>query len=313
MSPSQKHPTLGVLFALTSSLLFGLNASTTKVLVHSGITPAQLVLFRSLSVMIIAAVVVFITGKQNFKIAGKEAAQFAIYGVFGIGLMQWAYSNGVANLEVGPALLIEYTAIVMVPVATWLVFKEQVHKTLWMAIALVLLGLLVVAHPWNAWLNPVGVGWAFLAAVLVSVNFIMGERLQRKRDAYSTLFFSFAAASSFWLITSLITATPLVSFEGSVNLTSTLAAVTVPTWAMLLWVAVGASFLPMLLTVLSLRHLTAAGVGVASTAETVFAFVFGYLWLSERIDVAQTVGAIIVIAGIIVAQTARSNKWQPSN
>ncbi len=313
MSPNHKHPTLGVLFALSASLLFGLNASTTKVLVHSGITPAQLVLFRSISVMLIAAVFVFVSDKKRFKIGAREAGLFAIYGVFGIGLMQWAYSNGVANLEVGPALLIEYTAVVMVPVATLFIFRERVHRSLWMAVALVLGGLLVVAHPWNAWLNPVGVGWAFLAAVLVSVNFIMGERLQRKRDAYSTLFFSFAAASVFWLLTSLITATPFISWRGSVNLTGSLAAITLPTWVMLLWVAVGASFLPMLLTVLSLRHLSAAGVGVASTAETVFAFVFGYLWLSERIDVAQTIGAIIVITGIIVAQSARSNKWQPSN
>ena len=60
MSPNQKHPTLGVVMTLTASLLFGLNASTTKVLLHSGITPAQLVLFRSVAVALLAAIIVAI-------------------------------------------------------------------------------------------------------------------------------------------------------------------------------------------------------------------------------------------------------------
>ncbi|MEN9714125.1 MAG: hypothetical protein RLZZ164_789 [Actinomycetota bacterium] len=312
MSPNHKHPTLGVVMALTASLLFGLNASTTKVLIHSGITAGQLVLFRSLAVALIAAVVIAIRAPKTFKIEWREAGKFAAYGVLGIGLMQWAYSNAVSTMQVGPALLIEYTAVVIVPVASLVIFKDAVHRRLWLAVALVLAGLIVVSHPWDSWLNPIGVLWAALAAVLLSFNFIMGERLQRTRDSYSTLFFGFAAASLFWLVVGLATGTAGFSAGGEVNLGGNLAGLTVPVWVLLTWVALAGSFLPMLLTTMSLRHLSASGVGVASTAETIFAFVFGYLWLSERIDLAQTVGAVIVITGIVVAQTARSETWQPS-
>ncbi|MFM6963879.1 MAG: DMT family transporter [Micrococcales bacterium] len=313
MSTNRKHPTLGVVLALTSSLLFGLNASTTKVLVQSGITPSQLVLFRSLAVAVIAGLALLVTNRRAFKIGGRELGLFAIYGVLGIALMQWAYSNAVSTMQVGPALLIEYTSVVMVPLASLLIFKERVHNRLWMAVALVLVGLVIVAHPWNSWLNPVGVGWAFMAAVMLSIYFIMGERLQRTRDPLSTLFYSFTASSLFWAVAAAITSTGFVSFDGLVELGGNLGSATLPTWVLLAWMAVAASFAPMLFTVLALRHLSAAGVGIASTAETVFAFVFGYLWLSERIDVAQTVGASIVIVGIVLAQTARSAKWQPSN
>ena len=310
MSTNHKHPTLGVVLALASSLLFGLNASTTKVLVQSGITPAQLVLFRSIAVATIAALALLVTNRAAFRISRREVVQFAIYGVLGIALMQWAYSNAVSTMQVGPALLIEYTSVVMVPLATLLIFKDRVHKRIWMAVALVLGGLVIVAHPWNSWLNPVGVAWAFMAAVMLSIYFIMGERLQRTRDPLSTLFYSFATASIFWLIASALTGGGFVRFSGQVPLTGALAPASLPTWALLLWVAVMASFAPMFFTVLALRHLSAAGVGIASTAETVFAFVFGYLWLSERIDVAQAIGASVVIVGIVLAQTARSAKWQ---
>ena len=71
------------------------------------------------------------------------------------------------------------------------------------------------------------------------------------------------------------------------------------------------SFVPILLTFLAMRHLTASKVGIASTSETVFAFVFGYLWLAQMVDFAQAIGGALVIVGIVVAQTARSKQWQP--
>jgi drug/metabolite transporter (DMT)-like permease len=35
------------------------------------------------------------------------------------------------------------------------------------------------------------------------------------------------------------------------------------------------------------------------------AFVFGWAWLNERIDGLQAIGGLLVIAGIVLAQTSR--------
>jgi drug/metabolite transporter (DMT)-like permease len=310
---TQKHPTLGVILALTSSLLFGLNASTTKVLISSGMTAENLVLFRSISVVIFSGIALLITNRSNFKLTKSELPLFAVFGVVGVGLMQWAYSNAVANLQVGVALLIEYSAIVIVPIASYFLFREKVRPRIWLAVALVLGGLAVVAKPWNVTLNPIGVFFGILAAIFLSSYFIMGERIQRKRDAYSTMFYSFLTASIFWAIMSFVLPNRPIDFVKMVNLSGSLSAISVPSWALLCWVAVFGSFAPMLFTFLAMRHLSASGVGIASTAETVFAFIFGFLWLSEMIDVLQIAGGLLVIIGIIVAQTARGKKWQPSN
>ena len=312
MSQNHKHPTLGVFLAISSSLLFGLNASTTKVLIESGVSAEQLTLLRSAAVALLAACVLAFTKPAAFKIEWREVPFFLVFGVVGVGLMQWAYSNAVANLQVGIALLIEYTAIVIVPIATYLLFKEKVRGRIWLAVTLVLIGLAIVAKPWAAGLNPTGVLYGFMAAVFLSAYFIMGEHVQRKRDAFSTMFFAFSAASLFWLIaTSFQRQTP-IDFDKWVNLTQNLSGITLQTWMLLVFVAIFGSFVPMMLTFLAMRHLSASSVGIASTAETVFAFVFGYLWLSEMIDLLQTIGGVLVIFGIVVAQTARSKKWQPS-
>jgi len=307
MSQSRKHPTLGVILAISSTLLFGLNASTTKVLIDSGISAEQLTLMRSGAVALLAGLALAVTSPKSFKITWREVPFFAVFGVVGVGLMQWAYSNAVANLQVGVALLIEYTAIVIVPIATYLLFKEKVRGRIWIAVALVLGGLAIVAKPWSTGLNPEGVTYGFMAAVFLSAYFIMGERVQRKRDALSTMFYAFSVASIFWAITMSFQQVTPIDFSRSLNLTENLSAINLPTWGLLLFVMLFGSFVPMLLTFSAMRHLSASAVGIASTSETVFAFVFGYLWLSQLIDLSQAIGGALVIIGIVVAQTARSN------
>lgn len=311
MSQTHKHPTLGVILAISSTLLFGLNASTTKVLIDSGISAEQLTLMRSGAVALLAGLALAFTNPKFFKITWREIPFFAVFGVVGVGLMQWAYSNAVANLQVGVALLIEYTAIVIVPIATFVLFKEKVRGRIWIAVALVLGGLAIVAKPWSTGLNPEGVTYGFMAAVFLSAYFIMGERVQRKRDALSTMFYAFSVASLFWAITMSFQQVRPIDFSRTLNLTENLSAINLPTWGLLLFVMLFGSFVPMLLTFLAMRHLSASAVGIASTSETVFAFVFGYLWLSQLIDLSQAIGGVLVIIGIVVAQTARSKQWQP--
>jgi drug/metabolite transporter (DMT)-like permease len=74
---------------------------------------------------------------------------------------------------------------------------------------------------------------------------------------------------------------------------------------LLIWVGIFGSFLPMLFSYLALAHLSATSVGVISTGETVLAFFFAWAWLNEKIDALQALGGILVIAGIVLAQTSR--------
>ncbi|MFM1995464.1 MAG: hypothetical protein RLZZ610_981 [Actinomycetota bacterium] len=300
-----RRPLLGVLFALASVLLFGLNASTSKVVMSSGISPEEIVIFRSLATALGAGIALLITNRSAFKVQRHEWRGLILFGIFGVALMQWSYSNAVKNLPIGIALLIEYTAIVIVPLVSLWLFKEKVLPRLWFAIVMVLGGLVVVSRIWDGGLNPIGIMFAVMAALFLSFYFLMGEHTLKKRDTLSTLFYAMSISALFWLIV-----TPWWNFKpeilvGEVSLTGNFEQVELPLWALLAWIGVFGSFLPMLFSFLALTHLSATSVGVISTGETVTAFLFAWAWLNEMIDGLQALGGVMVIAGIVLAQTSR--------
>lgn len=227
------------------------------------------------------------------------------FGVIGLALMQWAYSNAVSILPVGIALLFEYTAIIIVPIAARIIFKEKTTRTFWYGVALVLGGLLIVSQIWAGGLNPTGVFFSFLAAVLLAFYFLMGQHSGFTRDPLSTMFYTMLIATIFWVI---VTGAKATTFDlGTVvSLTGNLAAAHVPLWVPLTWLTVMGSFAPMAMGFMALKLTTAAQVSITQTAEPIFAFIFGWFWLGQTMNWLQGIGGLLVIAGIVIAQKTKT-------
>ena len=301
----ERRPTLGAVSVSFAAILFGLNASTVKVILHYSISPEQLVLLRSIFTSALAGLILLFTNRSAFRVAPREWPKLIAYGVIGVALMQFSYSNAVSNLPIGIALLIEYTAILMVPLVSRVLFKEHFHSRLWWGIALVLGGLVVVSQLWLGGLNPVGLAWAIAAAIFLTVYFLIGEHTQRNRDAMSSLFYAFGISAVFWAVVNAAHPGPTPNFFETMNLEGNLASVSMPLWLSLLWLGIMGSFVPMWLDFIALGNLSATAVGIIATAETVFAAVFAWAWLQENVSVLQIIGGLIVIGGIVLAETAR--------
>jgi drug/metabolite transporter (DMT)-like permease len=309
-----KSPLLGAVMILTATFLFGLNGSTAKTVMATGVTAEQITLFRSLSACLIAGLFIAIRNPKAFRVNPGEWKWFLLLGMGGVGLMQWSYANAVANLPVGVALLIQYTAIILVPIASLLLFKTKVSKRLWLGVALVLSGLVVVSHIWQGGLSVIGLVYAAIAALATTVYYMVGEHVHKTRDAFSTLFYSMLVSALMWVGLSRFWTFDFNRFAIQLDLGGNLAGTIIPAWVIFAWLGVMGSFVPLYLTYAALPHLSATGVGIISTTETIFGFLFAYLWLGEKIDGLQTLGGLLVIAGIIIAQISRrTSKWQLSN
>ncbi len=305
---TQKHPTLGVIFALTAALLFGLNASTTKVIIQSGLSAEQVVFIRSMFSATIALIWALIANRSALRVKAKQIPPLLLLGVVGVGALQWTYSLAVVKLPVGIALLIEYTAVLWVPIIMMLFFSASVKKQIWLGAALVLGGLAVVGQVWDSTLNPEGVLWGIAAAASLTFYFISGERIQRNLPTNVTMFYGMTTATLLFLPFANWPAFDFASLGTQLDLTGNLSGTELPLWVLLVWMGVMGSFLPMAFSYLALRHLSATIVGIIATSETVLAFLFALLWLGEVITFTQTLGGIVVVLGILLAQTARKQK-----
>ena len=302
---ANRNPVVGVTAVSFAAVMFGFNASSVKIILGTEISPEQLVLFRATFTAVLAGIFLLLTNKKAFRVTKKELPLLIFYGIFGIALMQWSYSNAVSLLPISVALLIEYTAIVIVPLVSLVLFKEKVRPRLWFGIAAVLIGLAIVSNVWDSDLNPEGVAWAFMAAGCLSIYFLIGEHTQRKRDAMSTLFYTFAVAAVFWAIMNFINPAKMIDINLVFNLGGNLDHISMPVWAGLLWIGIMGSFIPMLLDYIALGNLSATAVGVIATAETVFATIFAWAWLNESMTTLEVIGGLIVVAGIVLAETSR--------
>jgi drug/metabolite transporter (DMT)-like permease len=175
---------------------------------------------------------------------------------------------------------------------------------------LVLGGLAVVAQIWDSQLDPYGMLLAFGAAISLTIYFITGERIQRVLPTNVALAYGMFFATLFFLPLSNFGNFDFSIINSSLDLSGNLAGTEVPMWAALIWLGVLGSFVPMAFSYLALRHLSATVVGIIATSETVLAFGFALAWLGELITLTQALGGIVVVIGILIAQTARKQSTE---
>jgi drug/metabolite transporter (DMT)-like permease len=249
-----------------------------------------------------------VANRRQLIVPRRLLPRLLLLGVVGVGMLQWTYSQAVFYLPIGIALLVEYTAVLWVPIIALLIFKEQVRKQIWLGAALILGGLAVVAEIWDSKLSLIGVLFGFAAAASLTVHFITGERVQRYLPTNVTMAYGMGIATLFFLPFANLGSLDITVLGSSLELGGNLGTATVPLWAAMLFMGVFGSFAPMAMIYLALRNLSATLVGVVATSETVLAALFAFLWLGEAISGTQFLGSIVVIVGILLAQTARTPK-----
>lgn len=269
---------VGYIYALLAAFLFGANGSVSKVIIESGFSALQLTQMRVLGAAVISGIVLLILDRRSFRLPPRQWPVIVVLGVVGVGLLQATYAFAIELLPVGIALLLEYLAVLIVALVAFFFFKEKVHIRLWIAIALVIAGLIAVAEIWASTLNPVGVLWALGAAVTLATYFLVGERQLKIISPLALSFWTMSVATLFWAPFSSWWTFTVETFTTSASLGGNLESVFVPVWFLILWNVTLGSFAPFLLSLSALKRLSATAAGIVATSEIIFAFVTAWLW-----------------------------------
>jgi len=286
--------------------LWALNGGVAKVVLASGISSLRLSQVRSGGALAGLVLVLLLTAPERLRVRRGELPFLAVFGIAGLAFVQWFYFLAIHRLALGIALLLQYTAPLLVALWARYAYHEPVRRRIWLALALALAGLaLIVDVRGGGRVSTTGVLFAAVAALTYALYVLMAEREVGRRDTLSLLAWGFLFASLFWAAIAPWWSFPAGRVGDTVSLLGNLDAWHLPVWALMAWVVVPGTILPFVLLVSALRHLPATRVGIIAMLEPVVATVVGWAWLGESLAAVQLGGAAVVLAAILLAQTAR--------
>ena len=76
-------------------------------------------------------------------------------------------------------------------------------------------------------------------------------------------------------------------------------------WLLIAYIVVFGTVVPFICMITALHHIPATRATVVAMIEPVLAGLVAYAWLGEELDPGQIVGALLVLAAIVLAQTSR--------
>lgn len=219
-------------------------------------------------------------------LAGVVLACCAVLGNIGVG-------GSLARLEPAVTSTILQVQIILIALAEVFFLKLRLTGALSVGIALALVGIVVVQAPWAAERagDPVGLAWAFLAAVSFATMLLYTRMVVTRIDV--------------------ITVNMLRLWLGSVMLACWPGAVAgvlaFDAWQWVLCVAAGACGLTIsrLLLMWAVRHISASEAKLTGLVGPVFALVLGVLVFGSWPGPRECLGGLIILGGVALPLAAQ--------
>jgi len=291
---------------LGAATLFAINGTVAKVILASGISALRLTEVRLTGAALGLLAILALTRPSTLRLRRAELLFLVAFGVGGVALVQWLYFFAIHRLPIGIALLIQYLAPLIVALWARYVMHRPVRRRIWLALGLALIGLVLVAEIWQrGTLNALGVAAALGAAAAFALYILLAERGVIRRDPVSLSCYGFVFGALFAAVVQPWWDFPAHIVGEHVSLLGHLSSHTAPVWLLMTWMVVMGTIVPFGLFVGALAHIPAPRASVIAMFEPVVAIVVAWAWLGEDLAAAQLVGAGVILAGIVLAQTAR--------
>jgi drug/metabolite transporter (DMT)-like permease len=289
----------GLGFALVSAMSFGLSGTLAKGLLVEGWSPAAAVTARIVVAALVLLPPALLALRGRWHLLRRNARLVTVYGLVSIAGCQFAYFSAVEHLQVGVALLLEYTA--PVAVIGWLWLRHGQRPGVPIAIGCLVAGgglMLVLDVVAGVGLDPLGVFWALLAMIGAATYFVLSAQ-----DGNGLPPIVLAAAGM------VVGAVALVAL-GAVGLLemswttdpATYAGTHVPWWAAVLALGAVTAALAYTSGIAAGRRLGSRLASFVALNEVLFALLFAWLVLGEVPRVVQGLGGALILAGVVLVK-----------
>jgi drug/metabolite transporter, DME family len=284
---------LGALAVAAAASIWGTLGLFAKILYAQGVSFESLVAVRaSVGWLAVISFVLATQGTRSLRVARRDLAFLLPLGLIGIGTFYLLYFYTVRESTIGTAAILLYSAPAFVVVLAWLFLKEPLNAAKGFALLLTVGGILLVTgayDPANLEVSPKILLTGVLSGLTYGLYAIFGRPLAGHLSPAVILSYALAFGSALLVVAALPTLDTLAGLPASL-------------YALLLMLAVVHTTLAFALYTFGIRHLGAGRAAIVATVEPVVAGILGVTLLSEELTALKVLGALLVLAGAVLAQ-----------
>ena len=305
--------TSGIGLAVLAAASFALSGPLARAMIDSGWTAGSAVTVRILIAGAVLVVPALIVLRGRWSLVRRNAGLIVAYGLIAVAGCQLAYFNAVDHMQVGVAILIEFTAPVAVIGWMWFRHGQRPSRLTVTGAVLAIAGLMLVLDLISgADIDPVGMLWALGAMAGAAFYWIISADEDNGLPgivlAAGGLLFGGVAL----LIAGLVGIVPLATSRADV----TLAGSTWPWWLPVVTLGVVTAGLAYVLGIAATRRLGSRLASFVGLTEAVASVLFAWLLLDEAPRAIQFAGGALILLGVIavrLGEPATQHAVEPSS
>lgn len=289
---------IGLPLAVVSASAFALSGPLARGLIDAGWSPSAVVLVRSAIAALVLAPFAGIAVRARWGVLRRHAGLVVAYGVVAVAGTQFAFFSAVAAMDVGPALLIEYTAPAAIVAWLWLRHGERPTRLTCGGAVIAVAGLVLVLDVLSgSELALDGVLWALVAMLGAATYFVLSARVTDLPPL--TLAGGGLAVGA--IVLAALGAVGLLPMRASTS-APTYAGEAFAWWVPLVALGVVTAAIAYVTGIAASRRLGPRLASFVALLEVVAAVTFAWLLLDQAPSALQMVGGAIVLAGVTVVK-----------
>lgn len=275
-----------------AAVMWGVAAAVAKSFFNKAYEPLILVQMRVTLSFAVLFLFFLSTNRALLKFNLRDIPHFLVVGILGVAGSNYFYYAAIKETNVSTAILVQYSAPVMVMIYTVLFQKEHLTLNKVLSLLLAVGGIILAIGAYDpAVLQGTmhGIILALLAAVSFSIFTISGKSLTQKYSIWTGLIYLLGSATLFWSFIN----TPMDILRADY---------TAEDWKTFGLIALISIMIPYTLYYYGLHHIQSSKAIIVSTLEPIVAITSEWLFLDGRMGPVQVVGAVCVIIAILLLQ-----------
>jgi DME family drug/metabolite transporter len=278
--------------ALLAACLWATLGLFYSALENYGLPRLTIVFYRAAITAVILFLVLGWRRRSWLKLERRDWLLFLAFGLTGVAAFFVVYIHAIALIGMGMAAVLMYTAPAWVTLLSVVLFKEQLTGLKMIAVLLACGGCALVGQVYDlvsVRLNLLGVLAGLGAGLTYGLYTLFSKVAQRRYTAWTTLAYALGLGSLFML--------PL---QSSADLVRAISTPTTIFWLLML------GLIPTLSSGVAfnaaLRRIPASNASIVATLEPAVATLLGWLFLNERLEPLQLVGAGLILLAVVALQ-----------